>query len=85
MRDAGQDMSDSRSDEEKAKARDMGGRRRKSDRRSRTTAGTFPEQRWLRHRRNGSDRRSWAFFNPLKDGERREVLKNNGAGEEKQN
>jgi hypothetical protein len=36
---------------------DKGGRRRLSDRRSRSSATHFPERRWLRHRRSGDDRR----------------------------
>jgi hypothetical protein len=46
------------------KTKDQGGRRKKADRRGRTTADTFPERRWLRHRRDGGDRRSFPFFSP---------------------
>jgi hypothetical protein len=60
---------------EKKKTNDLGGRRQKADRRGRTTAGTFPERRWLRHRRDGGDRRSSPFFNPREEDERRKVFK----------
>lgn len=56
------------------KTQDQGGRRKKADRRGRTTAGTFPEQRWQRHRRNGGDRRSFPFFSPRKNQERRDAF-----------
>lgn len=54
---------------------DRGGRRRKADRRRRTTAGIFPERRWLRHRRNGGDRRGLPFFSRRMGVERREAFK----------
>ncbi len=57
------------------KADDLGGRRRKADRRGRTTAGIFPERRWLRHRREGGDRRSFPFFGPRRNRERREAFR----------
>lgn len=61
------------------KAPDLGGRRRKADRRRRTTAGKFPERRWLRHRRNGGDRRSFPFFNPRSHHERRDAFRDDEA------
>ena len=38
--------------------KDMGGRRRVADRRNQTTRYRFPERRWNKHRRSGSDRRN---------------------------
>jgi hypothetical protein len=61
--------------EEIKKTPDMGGRRKKADRRQRTTAGTFPERRWLRHRRGGGDRRSFPFFSPRRNRERRNAFR----------
>jgi len=61
--------------DESRKADDLGGRRRKADRRGRTTAGVFPERRWLRHRRGGGDRRSFPFFSPRRNRERRDAFK----------
>ena len=61
--------------DEARKPQDQGGRRRKADRRGRTTAGLFPERRWLRHRRDGGDRRSFPFFNPRAHNERRSAFK----------
>ena len=55
---------DLRSDPKKTK--DQGGRRKKADRRGRTTADKFPERRWLRHRRDGGDRRSFRFSAPVR-------------------
>jgi hypothetical protein len=60
---------------ENKKAPDLGGRRKKADRRGRTSEGVFPERRWLRHRRGGGDRRSFPFFNPRQNRERREAFK----------
>lgn len=57
------------------KAQDLGGRRKKADRRGRATAGTFPEQRWQRHRRDGGDRRSFPFFSSRRNRERRDTFK----------
>jgi hypothetical protein len=57
------------------KSPDLGGRRRKADRRRRTSASIFPERRWLRHRRNGGDRRSFPFFNARSRRERREAFR----------
>ena len=83
MNDAPDEPSDSHSEQDRRKTRDQGGRRKKADRRGRTTAETFPERRWLRHRRGGGDRRSAPFFNSREDDERREVFKDEDAGEEK--
>jgi hypothetical protein len=63
---------DLRSDSKKT--RDQGGRRKKADRRGRTSAGTFPERRWLRHRRDGGDRRSFPFFSARRNRERRDAF-----------
>jgi hypothetical protein len=82
MNDGSDDTSKGRSGEEHRKARDLGGRRKRADRRSRTTAGTFPERRWLRHRRDGGDRRSTPFFNPREQCERRDAFKKNDNEEE---
>jgi len=56
------------------KTQDQGGRRKKADRRGRTSVGTFPERRWLRHRRDGGDRRSFPFFSPRQNRERRDAF-----------
>ena len=56
------------------KTKDQGVRRKKADRRGRTSAGTFPERRWLRHRRDGGDRRSFPFFSPRRNRERRDAF-----------
>lgn len=64
------------------KTHDLGGRRRRVDRRSRTTAARFPERRWLRHRRGGGDRRSFPFFNPRTRRERREAFRERESGED---
>ena len=63
------------------KATDLGGRRKKADRRGRTTVGVFPERRWLRHRRDGGDRRSSPFFSPRQNRERRDAFKETDADE----
>lgn len=60
--------------EDSKKAQDLGGRRKKADRRGRTTVGKFPEQRWQRHRRDGGDRRSFPFFSPRQKEERRDAF-----------
>ena len=83
MNDAPNEPSDSRSEPDSRKTRDLGGRRKKADRRHRMTAEMFPERRWQRHRRGGGDRRSSPFFNSREDDERREVFKDEDAGEEK--
>lgn len=57
------------------KTPDLGGRRRRVDRRGRATAAVFPERRWLRHRREGGDRRSFPFFNSRAYRERREIFR----------
>lgn len=67
---------------EDKKTPDLGGRRKRADRRSRTTAATFPERRWLRHRRGGGDRRSFPFFNPRSRRERREAFRGTESGED---
>lgn len=67
------------------KTKDLGGRRKKADRRGRTTNGTFPEQRWQRHRRDGGDRRSFPFFSPRKKQERREAFKENEPTDQEDN
>lgn len=64
------------------KTPDLGGRRRRADRRARTTAALFPERRWLRHRREGGDRRSFPFFNPRSHRERREIFRDTDAEKE---
>lgn len=69
------DVSEDVSEDDLKKKQDLGGRRKKADRRGRTTTGTFPEQRWQRHRRDGGDRRSFPFFSPRKNQERREAFK----------
>lgn len=61
--------------EDPQKAPDLGGRRKKVDRRGRSTAGTFPERRWQRHRRDGGDRRSFPFFSSRRNRERRDTFK----------
>lgn len=67
------------------KTQDLGGRRKKADRRGRTTTDTFPEQRWQRHRRDGGDRRSFPFFSPRKKQERREAFKENEPTDQEDN
>ena len=67
------------------KTQDLGGRRKKADRRGRTTTDTFPEQRWQRHRRDGGDRRSFPFFSPRKKQERREAFKENQPTDQEDN
>lgn len=64
------------------KTPDLGGRRRRADRRGRATADTFPERRWLRHRREGGDRRSFPFFNSRAHRERREIFRDTDAEKE---
>jgi len=81
MSDAPHETSKEDSHGERPKKKDLGGRRKKADRRRRTTAETFPERRWLRHRRNGGDRRSSPFFNPIEDGERRDAFKDDDTDE----
>jgi hypothetical protein len=55
--------------------KDNGGRRRRADRRRRTSAYRFPERRWLRHRRSGNDRRTDERLRIHKELERREAFK----------
>jgi hypothetical protein len=54
--------------------KDLGGRRKLADRRRRTSTDHFPERRWLRHRRSGTDRRSLPFFAGRKRLERRRAF-----------
>jgi hypothetical protein len=54
---------------------DNGGRRRVADRRRRTSVYHFPERRWLRHRRNGADRRTLRTLRIRKELERRSSFK----------
>lgn len=54
--------------------KDLGGRRKLVDRRRRTSSSYFPERRWLRHRRSGTDRRSMPFFAGRKRLERRRAF-----------
>lgn len=70
-----QDAAEDDLKDDSKKAQDLGGRRKKADRRGRTTAGTFPEQRWQRHRRDGGDRRSLPFFSSRQNRERRDTFK----------
>ncbi|MGB7919142.1 MAG: hypothetical protein WCF40_03720 [Desulfobacterales bacterium] len=59
-----------------ARLRDMtdnGGRRRLADRRKRSSAYRFPERRWQRHRRSGSDRRADLMLRLRQDLERRDA------------
>jgi hypothetical protein len=67
------------------KTRDQGGRRKKADRRGRTSVGTFPERRWLRHRRDGGDRRSFPFFSPRQNRERRDAFQEKEPGDQEDN
>lgn len=52
---------------------DNGGRRRLVDRRKRSSAYRFPERRWQRHRRGGSDRRTAMLLRLHLDLERRDA------------
>ena len=54
---------------------DNGGRRRLADRRQRTSSYRFPERRWLRHRRSGTDRRTERLLRIRKGLERRQAYK----------
>jgi hypothetical protein len=67
------------------KTQDQGGRRKKADRRGRTSVGTFPERRWLRHRRDGGDRRSFPFFSPRQNRERRDAFQEKEPGDQEDN
>ena len=69
------DVSDDVAKDDAKKTQDLGGRRKKADRRGRTTVGVFPERRWQRHRRDGGDRRSCPFFSPRQHRERRDTFK----------
>ena len=61
---------------------DNGGRRRVADRRKRTSAYRFPERRWQRYRRSGSDRRSALLLRIRKDLERRDAYQELYEGDE---
>lgn len=52
---------------------DNGGRRRLADRRKRTSTYRFPERRWQRYRRSGSDRRRALMLRIRQDLERRDA------------
>lgn len=81
----GQDQVEASRDERKEeskKTQDLGGRRKKADRRQRTTVGIFPERRWLRHRRDGGDRRSFPFFSPRRNRERRNAFRESNPEEQ---
>lgn len=54
---------------------DNGGRRRLADRRQRMSSHRFPERRWLRHRRSGTDRRTARLLRIRKGLERRNAYK----------
>ena len=54
---------------------DNGGRRRLADRRQRTSSYRFPERRWQRHRRSGTDRRTERLLRIRKGLERRNAYK----------
>ncbi len=60
---------------DKKELADKGGRRRLSDRRQRTSSYRFPERRWLRHRRSGTDRRMARLLRIRKGLERRNAYK----------
>jgi hypothetical protein len=55
--------------------KDRGGRRSLPDRRKSTSSEHFPERRFQRHRRSGSDRRSLQSLKMRKKLERRRVFK----------
>jgi hypothetical protein len=55
--------------------KDRGGRRSLPDRRKSTSSDHFPERRFLRHRRSGSDRRSLQIAKVRKKIERRKAFK----------
>jgi hypothetical protein len=54
---------------------DNGGRRRLADRRKRTSAYRFPERRWQRYRRSGTDRRIVRDLRIREDLERRDAYR----------
>ncbi len=60
---------------DKKELADNGGRRRLADRRQRTSSYRFPERRWLRHRRSGTDRRMARLLRIRKGLERRNAYK----------
>ena len=60
---------------------DNGGRRRLADRRQRTSSYRFPERRWLRYRRSGTDRRTERLLRIRKGLERRNAYKTLYKGE----
>jgi hypothetical protein len=55
--------------------KDRGGRRSLPDRRQFTSSEHFPERRFLRHRRSGSDRRSLQNSKLRKKRERRKAFR----------
>jgi hypothetical protein len=55
--------------------KDRGGRRSLPDRRKFSSSDHFPERRFLRHRRSGSDRRSLQSIKVRKKLERRKAFK----------
>jgi hypothetical protein len=55
--------------------KDRGGRRSLPDRRKSSSSEHFPERRFLRHRRSGSDRRSLQSAKMRKKLERRKAFK----------
>lgn len=61
---------------------DKGGRRRLADRRKRTSAYRFPERRWQRYRRSGSDRRTALLMRIRTDLERRDAYQELYEGQE---
>lgn len=61
---------------------DNGGRRRLADRRKRSSAYRFPERRWQRYRRSGTDRRTALLMRIRKDLERRDAYQELYQGQE---
>ncbi|MGD9056186.1 MAG: hypothetical protein PVJ41_06335 [Desulfobacterales bacterium] len=55
--------------------KDRGGRRSLPDRRQYTSSEHFPERRFMRHRRSGSDRRSLQSLKLRKKRERRKAFR----------
>ncbi|MBW2467841.1 MAG: hypothetical protein JRE72_07860 [Deltaproteobacteria bacterium] len=55
--------------------KDRGGRRSLPDRRQYTSSEHFPERRFLRHRRSGSDRRGLQSLKLRKKRERRKAFR----------
>ena len=61
--------------EKNTELKDRGGRRRIADRRKYSPSDYFPERRILRHRRNGSDRRSRQNLRIQRSEERRRAFR----------